>query len=30
MRLNTDEAVEEAFTAIEKLTDADLSINDDA
>jgi len=28
MRLKTDEAVEEAFAAIEKLTDADLNIDD--
>jgi hypothetical protein len=27
MRLKTDEAVEEAFAAIEKLTDADLNID---
>ena len=29
MRLKTDEAVEEAFAAIEKLTDADLNIDDE-
>jgi hypothetical protein len=29
MRLKTDEAVEEAFAAIEKLTDADLNIEDE-
>jgi hypothetical protein len=28
MRLKTDEAVEEAFAAIEKLTDADLNIDE--
>jgi hypothetical protein len=30
MRLKTDEAVEEAFAAIEKLTDADLDIDDES
>jgi hypothetical protein len=30
MRLKTDEAVEEAFAAIEKLTDADLNIDDES
>jgi hypothetical protein len=30
MRFKTDEAVEEAFAAIEKLTDADLNIDDDS
>jgi hypothetical protein len=30
MRLKTDEAVEEAFTAIEKLTDADLDMDDES
>ena len=30
MRLKTDEAVEEAFAAIEKLTDADLNIEDES
>ena len=29
MRLKTDEAVEEAFAAIEKLTDADLNIDNE-
>jgi hypothetical protein len=29
-RLKTDEAVEEAFAAIEKLTDADLNIDDES
>jgi hypothetical protein len=29
MRLKTDEAVEEAFAAIEKLTDADLNIENE-
>jgi hypothetical protein len=29
IRLKTDEAVEEAFAAIEKLTDADLNIDDE-
>jgi hypothetical protein len=29
MRLKTDEAVEEAFAAIQKLTDADLNIDDE-
>jgi hypothetical protein len=30
MGFKTDEAVEEAFAAIEKLTDADLNIDDDS
>jgi hypothetical protein len=30
MRLKTDEAVEEVFAAIEKLTDADLDIDNDS
>jgi hypothetical protein len=30
MRLKTDEAVEEAFVGIEKLTDADLNIDDES
>src|ERR1700731_4296628 len=30
MRLKTDEAVEEAFAAIGKLTDADLNIDDES
>ncbi|MFY9986736.1 MAG: hypothetical protein WAM44_21770 [Chthoniobacterales bacterium] len=30
MRLKTDEAVEEASAAIEKLTDADLNIEDES
>ena len=30
MRLKTDEAVEEAFAAREKLTDADLNIDDES
>jgi hypothetical protein len=30
MRLKTDEAVEEAFAAIEKLTDADLDIDNES
>jgi hypothetical protein len=30
MRLKTDEAVEEAFAAIEKLTDADLDIDEES
>jgi hypothetical protein len=29
MRLKTDDAVEEAFAAIEKLTDADLNIDNE-
>jgi hypothetical protein len=29
MRLKIDEAVEKAFAAIEKLTDADLNIDDE-
>ena len=30
MRLKTDEAAEQAFAAIEKLTDADLNIDDES
>jgi len=30
MRLKTDDAVEEAFAAIEKLTDADLDIENES
>jgi hypothetical protein len=30
MRLKTDEAVDEAFAAIESLTDADLAIEDES
>jgi hypothetical protein len=30
MRLKTDDAVEEAFAAIEKLTDEDLNIDDES
>jgi hypothetical protein len=30
MRFKTDEAVEETFAAIEKLTDADLNIDDES
>jgi hypothetical protein len=30
MRLKTDEAVEEAFAAIERITDADLNIEDES
>ena len=30
MRLKTDEAVEEAFAALGKLTDADLNIDDES
>jgi hypothetical protein len=30
MRLKTDEEVEEVFAAIEKLTDADLDIDNDS
>jgi len=30
LRLKTDEAVEEAFVGIEKLTDADLNIDDES
>jgi hypothetical protein len=29
MPLKTDDAVEEAFAAIEKITDADLNIDDE-
>jgi hypothetical protein len=30
MRVKTDDAVEEAFAAIEKLTDADLDIENES